>query len=77
LTKVAKTVKEDRILGPVMKWLFETFDERKKKSLASNCTCDDDDDDDAAKGSVSRIILPSYILFYLPSEGESLPSECE
>ena len=75
LTEVAKTVKEDHILGPVMKWLIETFDERKKKSLASYCTCDDDDD--AAEGRVSRILLPSHIIFYLPSEGESLPSEGE
>ena len=75
LTGVATSVEEGNILGIVMEWLRETYEERKKKSLASNCTCDDDDD--AAEGSVSRILLPSHIIFYLPSEGESLPSEGE
>ena len=72
LTGVATTVEEGTILGIVMEWLRETYEEHKKKSLASNCTCDDDDDDDdAANGSESRLPMGrdgrEHIIFFLPS----------
>ena len=72
LTGVATTVEEGTILGIVMEWLRETYEERKKKSLASNCTCDDDDD--AANGSESRLPMgrdgAEHIIFFCHREGE-------
>ena len=78
LTIVAKTVEQDIILGAVMKWLNECFEERKARSLALNCTCDDDD---APEGSDFRIPFgrdgTELVIFFLPSECERLPSEGE
>ena len=66
LTIVAKTVEQDIILGAVMKWLNECFEERKARSLALNCTCDDD----APEGSDFRIPLEEMVLnlsyFFFP-----------
>ena len=68
LTGVAKAVKQHNILAPVMQWLNATFEQHKKRSLASNCTCDDE-----ADGSDSRILFgedgSEYIIFCLPSRG--------
>ena len=64
---VAKTVEQDIILGAVMKWLNESGEERKARSLASNCTCDDDD---APEGSDFRIPFgrdgSELIIFFFP-----------
>lgn len=67
LKGVARNVTlQSAILRGVMKWLEETFDEQKKKSLAANCICDDEADDDE-----SRIPFgedgSEYLMFFLPS----------